>query len=93
MENSPGARVEVETGMVARKRRPKTMEGLRPSLRQALRDYLAGTQPDGYEVVARDGFKAVFLERPSAERYAAACHGTLDPMWSGKTLRGIATGP
>lgn len=31
-------------------------------------------------VVAADGFEAVFLNRTTAENYAARCHGTVHPL-------------
>ena len=36
--------------------------------------------PVAYLVIAADGFRAVFLERSQAEKYAAATHGTWHPL-------------
>jgi hypothetical protein len=35
---------------------------------------------EAYLVIARDGFRAVFLERARAERYAADTHGIIIVM-------------
>ena len=38
--------------------------------------------PRAWLVIAKDGFEAVFLQRPAAERYAVACHGIIMPLYS-----------
>lgn len=39
--------------------------------------------PVAWLVTAADGFKAVFLERANAERYAARVHGVVEPLFRG----------
>lgn len=34
-------------------------------------------------VITRDGFRAVFLERANAEKYAACSHGTVEALFAG----------
>jgi hypothetical protein len=38
------------------------------------------TAPDAWLVVEAEGFRAVFLERVRAERWAAQCHGVIYPL-------------
>lgn len=35
---------------------------------------------EAWLVIAADGFRSVFLDRPRAEQWAAACHGTVHPL-------------
>lgn len=35
---------------------------------------------EAWLVVAADGFRAVFIDRAVAERYAARCHGTVHEL-------------
>jgi hypothetical protein len=37
--------------------------------------------PRGWEVVAADGFCALFLDRARAEQYAVNCHGVVHPLY------------
>lgn len=39
--------------------------------------------PAAWLVIAADGYRAVFLERATAERYAARVHGTVQALYAG----------
>ena len=39
--------------------------------------------PAAWLVTAADGYSAVFLDRAAAERYAARCHGIVEPLFRG----------
>lgn len=37
-------------------------------------------EPWAWLVIARDGFRAVFIDRAQADRYAAVTHGVVVPL-------------
>lgn len=39
--------------------------------------------PEAWLVIAKDGFRSVFLDKARADKYAAACHGTVHPLYLG----------
>lgn len=40
-------------------------------------------KPAGWEVTAEKGFTSLHKERAAADRYAVACHGTVDALYRG----------
>lgn len=45
---------------------------------------------EAWLVIAADGFRAVFLDRAVAERYAASAHGTVHPLIRADVAAGSA---
>ena len=42
---------------------------------------MSAADPEAWLVIAADGFKAVFIDRPAADNYAVRCHGTVHPLY------------
>jgi hypothetical protein len=55
---------------------------VRSEARDPVGETPGGNEPFGHGVLAANGFKALFLERPDAVRYAARCHGVVLDLYA-----------